>query len=654
MRFFSLVLVLVCSSAPSIHGQINFKYVENRDCQADQGCRGQCVRIDSMGVTGYNSNIVGECGQFSNVDLRNVIAGAATKNLTGARFIRCQLPGEDLSGFNLKGVIMLACNVSGVNFTGADMSTAYLKGSDLSKSKLDGAKLTFADLTNVDLTDAGLSGADLTKASLQGAILQNATFNGLTKLPFGKDVAVGRGMKFINEAGNFLDPTFGQGNGYVRIDFGINTFLTDMQKVAGGKILICGYFAKAPVNPPAVQSQDGFLIRLNADGSFDDTFGNRGLITFDIGEFEQLNAFKLQGEKIVVVGQSTLRGSTFDAILIRFNANGALDLGFGSQGNGFVRIDMLAGLPGTTRRVFADALFVYPDNSIGIAGHGFDPSYSTLIAQFSENGILRTEFGNGGIKRYDPEAGGKPMMLRRKFDNRGRLVSVGTAMLACCLGHTLAPTRTELWVSRLNTEGEPDPEFGNGGYVRLTTENATTGPAFFEISPTNQILISGIAQGIAVQRHEQTIGNNKPFLVKLLEDGRADPNFGLNGFYNPPQPANGVHPVHFYSSVSFDTDDSIVAEAWCYKEPGSLKASDKIAPIVNAITKTEDDLYVFTKTGKEDVTSGQNGVFKLPFFGTGGKLSPSLQAGSLLGATPARFEDLRGGAGYVIFKLKTN
>jgi uncharacterized delta-60 repeat protein len=109
------------------------------------------------------------------------------------------------------------------------------------------------------------------------------------------------------------------GDGMVTTDLGLDDGGRSVAVQPDGKILVTGY------------TSDGFhvfqtgLVRYNANGSLDTTFGSGGMVvSFDGG-----SSVAVQSDgKILVAGDSTGYGFT----LVRYDANGSLDTTFGSDG----------------------------------------------------------------------------------------------------------------------------------------------------------------------------------------------------------------------------------------------------------------------------------------------------------------------------------
>jgi uncharacterized delta-60 repeat protein len=101
-----------------------------------------------------------------------------------------------------------------------------------------------------------------------------------------------------------------------------------------GKILVAGY------NQEDETGYDFKIIRLNQDGTFDASFGNKGVAVFDLagGRDTARDITVLADGKILVAGQSNYFGND-DFSIIRLNADGTLDTTFGALAGVLPRID---------------------------------------------------------------------------------------------------------------------------------------------------------------------------------------------------------------------------------------------------------------------------------------------------------------------------
>src|SRR5262245_12122756 len=87
-----------------------------------------------------------------------------------------------------------------------------------------------------------------------------------------------------------------------------------------------------------LNGDDIAIVRFNADGSRDFAFGNQGLVLTNIapangGDYaEDVTGGFIGGEfKLIVVGESW-NGTNYDISVVRYNADGSLDTSFGGDG----------------------------------------------------------------------------------------------------------------------------------------------------------------------------------------------------------------------------------------------------------------------------------------------------------------------------------
>lgn len=156
----------------------------------------------------------------------------------------------------------------------------------------------------------------------------------------------------LNSNGS-LDTTFGTGGKVTTLIVGadgrVQTSATpeDVAIQADGKIVLAGHgllqLIIGPDGGTEGRGEDVFLVRYNADGSLDGTFGNGGIVTADFnnqnGSVNQIAfTMALQGNgKIVTTGTANFTGAAVGAdsntLLMRFNVDGSTDASFGTGGH---------------------------------------------------------------------------------------------------------------------------------------------------------------------------------------------------------------------------------------------------------------------------------------------------------------------------------
>lgn len=221
--------------------------------------------------------------------------------------------------------------------------------------------------------------------------------------PGGTPGRLDRDFAFIRFTPNGdLDPTFGTGGiTYVNttgIVGGVEENLNESARQAivqpDGKIVVGSY--SEGTDGSAVPR----LIRLRRNGTLDPGFGDGGIATAPLlgaGPNEtEFYDVALQGRNYVVTGYGRSDPSgTVDMIAARFKADGSWDTSFGE--NGVVRIDV-AGQDDRGRD-----LVVLPDRRVLIVGSGKPTATNldAMAVMLTPNGTLDRTFGDDGILLVD-------------------------------------------------------------------------------------------------------------------------------------------------------------------------------------------------------------------------------------------------------------
>jgi uncharacterized delta-60 repeat protein len=207
-----------------------------------------------------------------------------------------------------------------------------------------------------------------------------------------------------------------------------------------GKIVVAG------ASDQAGTGLDFAVLRYNADGSLDATFGNAGKRTVDFaGDADRAWALLIQADdKIVVGGEASLGTTTsgVDFALVRLNVNGSLDAGFGAGGKLTTPIKSNAGTD--VVRALALQTVGGEQRLLAIGGEG-----DFQAARYTPAGALDAGFGNAG----------KIVGLFGSNIGSARAVVVlpgGEAVIAGHSNHHFA-------VAQLTLAGQLDNRFGSAG-----------------------------------------------------------------------------------------------------------------------------------------------------------------------------------------------
>jgi uncharacterized delta-60 repeat protein len=180
------------------------------------------------------------------------------------------------------------------------------------------------------------------------------------------------------------------------------------------------------------------LVRYNANGTLDRSFGRGGKVMTSVGAGGRASALAIQQDgKLVAAGHST-GGNGFKAglALVRYNPNGTLDGSFGQGGK----------VTTPSWHSNASALAIQPDGKLVAAGtRGF------ALVRFNPNGTLDRSFGRGGTVMSIGSGANDADALAIQQD--GKLVAAGGG------------SRGTFALVRFNPNGTLDRSFGRGGRV---------------------------------------------------------------------------------------------------------------------------------------------------------------------------------------------
>ena len=297
----------------------------------------------------------------------------------------------------------------------------------------------------------------------------------------------------LNNDGS-LDTTFNN-NGIKIYDAGGNEVGRAITLDSHGRILITGT-SRTGTNYNVI------TIRLNANGSFDNTFGVNGVVTFDNkGNDDHGYSIITDSKDRVLIAGKTVSVNDTDVLVLRYNENGSLDTTF--DGDGIATYDS------TLDTAVGESMTIDSQGRILITGNTADTNVSNLIIlRYNENGSLDNTFGSGGVVTYDN--GDNEYGFSITTDSQGRILVTGDS----------ESTTADLIVLRYKEDGTLDNSFGNGG---LVTYNGGTVTAGFCIKTDSQdwAIVAGVVSS------DGNIFNI--IIVKFESDGNIDTNFGLSG-----------------------------------------------------------------------------------------------------------------------------
>src|SRR5882724_10907363 len=253
-------------------------------------------------------------------------------------------------------------------------------------------------------------------------------------------------------------------------------------------------------------------------GQLDVAFGAGGQRTMDLGgTYDWGYAAAVQPDgRILAAGVTNSRG-TYDFVISRYLAGGALDPSFGDNG---VTVTDFGG-----SKDWAYALALQPDGHVVVAGvSDRSGSQDFALARYDARGKLDPSFGDGGLVLTPVRPLTADIIHGLVVQPDGKIVAAGVTYDDTV---TLRP-HGDFMVARYTPQGELDPSFGVGG-VSTTNFDAESydEPYAVVLQPDGRIVLGGSSNtGGGVGR---IFGADNLALARYLPNGLLDPSFGNGG-----------------------------------------------------------------------------------------------------------------------------
>lgn len=359
-----------------------------------------------------------------------------------------------------------------------------------------------------------------------------------------------------------LDESFDE-DGKVVTSFGNAAYLGAVAAYGADKLVAVGSVDNG-------SNVDWRIGRYNTDGSLDTSFGNGGLVQYDSGNHDSLDAVVVLGDGKILVGGYTRLTGNFQWTIARYNADGTLDTGFGDGGI----VKTFAGQHSLVQgmKLQADGKIV----ATGYANTGAGDDVAT--ARYNTDGSLDAGFGNGGTVTTGVSTHFTP-------NDRGKAVAIQSDGKIVVFVDFDAGFRDQVALLRYNADGSLDSSFGSGGRV-IGVYQYHHGASDVAAQPDGKVVVTGYTS-------MSTGGPGNTYVVRYNNDGTFDTTFGPNG--------NG-------RVVSSFSDGNDYASALVLKDDSKIL----IAGVHN--NGSDDDVAVrqFNADGSLDASFGSNGSFTAP------------------------------------------
>ncbi len=262
------------------------------------------------------------------------------------------------------------------------------------------------------------------------------------------------------DAGFGVGEDDGTPNGVVNISLGEgNDFGTAVAQQADGKVVVAGYHEEGA-------STNIVVLRVNADGTLDQGFGTaddgteNGIVNISLGDGNDVaRDVALQADgKIVVVGDSVAADGSSNIIVARLNADGSVDEGFGQSEDGTPNGFVATSLGNGDDK--ANSLVLQADGKIVVAGNRVadDGSSNIIVARYDAAGVPDPTFGASGD---DGTPEGFVNISLGEGDDVARDIALQADGKVVVAGDSVSADGSSNFVlARLNADGTPDDGFG--------------------------------------------------------------------------------------------------------------------------------------------------------------------------------------------------
>jgi uncharacterized delta-60 repeat protein len=316
-------------------------------------------------------------------------------------------------------------------------------------------------------------------------------------------------------ANGSTDLTFGT-QGKIRVQsnsFGLGSFLiTDLKVLSDSKILLSGTSA-------ATSSDIGklTLVRLNSNGTIDNTFGNKGVALLS-DPTETLFGYKMKIQADGKILVATFKGDLNIFLITRFTSSGILDNSFGTKGMAELKLS-----DALIESVFVGAIETDNQGNIYALGrYGDSFNFETVVAvcKFNSSGAIVSSFGKSGLAKVSSNSEYSDI-VSLGIQTDGKIV------VATRVGDIFEDEVKENNVYRLTTSGILDASFGTNGKVEFFTYKDTQ-PIYKAMVGmklmfgNNKILIGTF--GYDEEKEDSFIS-----FARLNANGTKDATFGVSG-----------------------------------------------------------------------------------------------------------------------------
>lgn len=285
-----------------------------------------------------------------------------------------------------------------------------------------------------------------------------------------------------------------------------------------GKIVVAGSVEHVATGADP-RDRDIAVLRFNANGTLDMTFGTQGVAILDLSDGEELSPTsyvadqhwglsRYADDKLLVTGALKAMGRTdLDFAVVRLEANGARDNTFGTNGLVSLDINMQGASPRTAT--------ILGDGSAVVAGYTRDADMvvSPVLFKLTPTGQFDMTFGTNGVFNQ---------IVLGVVTEAYAATLQGTSFVTAGYGRNSMAESVD-WLSlRIGADGKLDTTFGENGVARLDVAGQSDNARSLVTLPDNRLLLVGGGRNV--------MDNSDAMIAILTENGKIDTTFEMKGF----------------------------------------------------------------------------------------------------------------------------
>ncbi|MFO0700631.1 MAG: hypothetical protein U0236_15515 [Nitrospira sp.] len=325
-----------------------------------------------------------------------------------------------------------------------------------------------------------------------------------------------------------LDPSFGS-NGIATVNIAVGAgkkaeLARSVVVQSDGKIVIAGPIEHdTAATGDAARDTDIAVVRFNATGQLDQTFGTNGITRLDLSTGTVSGtAFRgdtawgltlLPEDDLLIVGGKRADGAgrtDIDYAVAKLKADGSVDTTFGT--NGLVTLDVEQGSDSPRTAI------VQPDGKIVVSGHTEiaedtpNEVVTTVLFRLTSNGQFDANFGNNGVV-----SNALGLKIAEAYD----VALQGSSLVIAGYGRPSTATTVDIISARFLSDGTWDKTYGDSGLTVIDVAGQDDRSRRLKILPDQHVLIVG--QG------KTTATSQDGAVVLLTSNGQRDSRLNGNG-----------------------------------------------------------------------------------------------------------------------------